>query len=40
MTERSLTVCNFVHRIDGRYEDDDHDIGVVLHPSAPGLRRR
>ena len=29
MTERSLTVCNFV-TVDGRYEDDDHDIASLF----------
>ena len=36
---RTLTVCNFV-TVDGRYEDDDHDIGVVLRAPASGLRGR
>jgi dihydrofolate reductase len=38
MTERSLTVCNFV-TVDGRYEDDDHDIASFFthqHPDYAG----
>ena len=35
---RTLTVCNFV-TVDGRYEDDDHDIGSFFehqHPDYDG----
>ena len=35
---RTLTVCNFV-TVDGRYEDDDHDIGSFFehwHPDYQG----
>jgi hypothetical protein len=35
---RTLTVCNFV-TVDGRYEDDDHDIGSFFehqHPDYSG----
>ena len=38
MTRRSLTVCNFV-TVDGRYEDDDHDIASFFthqHPDYAG----
>ena len=38
MPERSLTVCNFV-TVDGRYEDDDHDIASFFthqHPDYSG----
>ncbi len=38
MTGRSLTVCNFV-TVDGRYEDDDHDIASFFthqHPDYAG----
>ena len=38
MAPRSLTVCNFV-TVDGRYEDDDHDIASFFshqHPDYAG----
>lgn len=38
MAPRPLTVCNFV-TVDGRYEDDDHDIGSFFehqHPDYAG----
>ena len=37
-TGRRLTVCNFV-TVDGRYEDDDHDIASFFehqHPDYEG----
>jgi dihydrofolate reductase len=37
MTERSLTVCNFV-TVDGRYEDDDHDIASFFTHQHPDYR--
>ncbi len=37
MTERSLTVCTFV-TVDGRYEDDDHDIASFFTHQHPDYR--
>jgi dihydrofolate reductase len=37
VTERSLTVCNFV-TVDGRYEDDDHDIASFFTHQHPDYR--
>lgn len=37
MTGRSLTVCNFV-TVDGRYEDDDHDIASLFEHQHPDYR--
>lgn len=37
MTGRSLTVCNFV-TVDGRYEDDDHDIASFFEHQHPDYR--
>lgn len=34
---RTLTVCNFV-TVDGRYEDDDHDIGSFFEHQHPDYR--
>jgi len=34
---RALTVCNFV-TVDGRYEDDDHDIGSFFTHQHPDYR--
>lgn len=36
-SNRSLTVCNFV-TVDGRYEDDDHDIGSFFTHQHPDYR--
>lgn len=37
MAGRSLTVCNFV-TVDGRYEDDDHDIASLFTHQHPDYR--
>lgn len=37
MTGRRLTVCNFV-TVDGRYEDDDHDIASFFEHQHPDYR--
>jgi dihydrofolate reductase len=37
MPMRTLTVCNFV-TVDGRYEDDDHDIGSFFEHQHPDYR--
>ena len=34
---RTLTVCNFV-TVDGRYEDDDHDIASFFEHQHPDCR--
>ncbi len=36
-TRRTLTVCNFV-TVDGRYEDDDHDIASFFKHQHPDYR--